>query len=582
MVQATAKKELKVTLADILISQGVITKDQLTQCEADQQTSKASIEQIILNKEFATIESIASALESYYNVPFMDLNSYAIDPEVIKLVPERLARKYKFLPLFKITDNMSIAIVDPRNLFGIDDIRDKIYCDIEVTVSTEDQIFHALDQYYGSTGGETEDLTELVDEIVQSEFGELDEDVEVEKDKEVSLETISEEALEKSPVVKLLNTIILRAIREGVSDIHVQQEEDNMLIRYRLDGALYQASALPKTLRSTLVSRIKVLAGMDIAESRAPQDGRFKVKTDGRAYDFRVNTMPTVYGESVVLRVLDQSTATMKLEQLGFAENSLEIFQSLIDKPNGVILITGPTGSGKTTTLYSALNKINSPDINIITVEDPVEYRLGYIRQTQINVKAGITFATAIRAILRQDPDVVMIGEMRDQETAEIAIQAAMTGHLVFSTLHTNDAPGAVSRLIDMGVEPFLIASSVAGIIAQRLVRGNCKHCTEEYVPNEKLLKDIGIQDKTGIVFTKGKGCDYCRNTGYKGRVGIYEILVIDDKIRDLIIKRETPHVIKQIAIESQNFKTLVMDGVDKVQKGLTSVEEVLSVATAT
>ena len=578
MVQATAKNELKVTLADILISQGVITKDQLSQCEADQKTTEASIEQTILNKEFATIESIANTLESYYKVPFMDLSSYAIDPEVIKAVPERLARKYKFLPLFKITDNMSIAIVDPRNLFGIDDIRDKVGCDIEVTVSTEDQIFQALDQYYGSTS-QTEDLTELVDEIVQSEFGELDDDVEVEKDKEVSLETVSEEALEKSPVVKLLNTIILRAVREGVSDIHIQQEEDVMLVRYRLDGALYQASALPKNLRTTLVSRIKVLAGMNIAESRAPQDGRFKVKTDGRGYDFRVNTMPTVYGESVVLRVLDQSTATMKLEQLGFAQNSLEIFQSLIDKPNGVILITGPTGSGKTTTLYSALNKINAPDINIITVEDPVEYRLKYIRQTQINVKAGITFASAIRAILRQDPDVVMIGEMRDQETANIAIQAAMTGHLVFSTLHTNDAPGAVSRLIDMGVEPFLIASSVAGIIAQRLVRGNCKHCTEEYVPNEKLLKDIGIMDKTGIVFTKGKGCDYCRNTGYKGRVGIYEVLVIDDKIRDLIIKRETPHVIKNNALESQNFKTLVMDGVDKVQKGLTSVEEILTVA---
>lgn len=581
MVQATNRKEVKVTLADILVSQGVMTKDQLTQCVAEQQTSEASFEQVILNMGFATGESIAGALESYYNVPFMDLNSYVIDPEVIKLVPERLARKYKFLPLFKITDNISISIVDPKNLFGIDDIRDKLGCDIEITVSTEDQIFQALNRYYGSTT-ELEDLTDIVDEIVQAEFGDIDEDVEVEKVKEVDLEKVSEKKLAQAPVVKLLNTILYRAIREGVSDIHIQQEEDAMLVRYRLDGILYQASVLPKTLRTTLVSRIKVLSGMNIAESRAPQDGRFKVKTEGREYDFRVSSMPTIYGESVVMRVLDKSTAAVKLEQLGFAEDSLEIYQSLIDKPNGVILITGPTGSGKTTTLYASLSKINSPDINIITVEDPVEYRLRYIRQTQINVKAGITFASAIRAILRQDPDVVMIGEMRDYETAEIAIQAAMTGHLVFSTLHTNDAPGAVSRLIDMGVEPFLIASSVIGVVAQRLVRGNCTRCTESYVPHGKMLRDIGLQDKIGTTFSKGRGCDYCRNTGYKGRVGLYEILVIDDQIRDLVIKRETPHVIAKVAKETQNFKTLVMDGVGKVEKGLTSVEEVLSVATAT
>jgi type IV pilus assembly protein PilB len=271
----------------------------------------------------------------------------------------------------------------------------------------------------------------------------------------------------------------------------------------------------------------------------------------------------------------------LKLEQLGFAEDSLGIYQSLIEKPNGIILMTGPTGSGKTTTLYASLNKINSPDINIITVEDPVEYRLRYIRQTQINPKAGITFASAIRAILRQDPDVIMIGEMRDRETAEIAVQAAMTGHLVFSTLHTNDSPGAVSRLIDMGVEPFLIASSVLGVVAQRLVRANCKHCTENYLPNERLLKSIGLQDQSDITFSKGKGCDHCRNSGYRGRIGIYEILVMDHTIRDLIIKRESPHVIAKVARETQSFKTLVGDGVDKVRNGLTSVEEVLTVATA-
>jgi Type II secretory pathway, ATPase PulE/Tfp pilus assembly pathway, ATPase PilB len=580
MAQTSVKKEVKITLADILVSQGIVTDDQIKQCEVEQQKSDSSIEQIILSKEFATRQDIASALGSYYDTPYIDLDNYDIDTKVLKLVSERLARKYKFLPLFKIVNNLTIAISNPRNLFGIDEIRDMLDCDIEVTVSTEDQILQALDRYYGSTG-KTEDLMGIVDEIVTSEFGDIEEDVEVEKIKEVNLESVSEEMLEKAPVVKLLNTIIHRAIREGVSDIHIQQEEDSMIVRYRLDGILYQAATLPKTLRTTLVSRIKVLSGMNIAESRAPQDGRFKVKSEGSEYDLRVSTMPTVYGECVVMRVLDKSTASMKLEQLGFSENSLGIYQSLIEKPNGIILMTGPTGSGKTTTLYASLNKINSPDINILTVEDPVEYRLRYIRQTQINTKAGITFASAIRAILRQDPDVVMIGEMRDRETAEIAIQAAMTGHLVFSTLHTNDAPGAVSRLIDMGVEPFLIASSVIGVVAQRLIRANCKHCTENYVPNDKLLKSIGLQGQSNITFSKGKGCDYCRNSGYKGRVGLYEILVMENTIRDLIIKRETPHVIAKVAKETQNFKTLVDDGIDKVRNGLTSVEQVLTVATA-
>jgi type IV pilus assembly protein PilB len=580
MVEAVVRKALQVNLAEILLSQGLMTKDQMTLCEIEQQKTEASTEKTILEMKFATNASIAEALEAHYNVPFMALGCYEADPEVIKEVPERLARKYKFLPLFKILDSISVSIVNPRDLYGIDEIRSKLGCNVGITVTTEDQVVTALDKYYGSTGT-MEDLTDLVDEIVQSEFGSFDDELEVEKVKEVNLETVSEEMLEKSPVVKLLNTILLRAIREGVSDIHIQHEEDTMLVRYRLDGVLYQASALPKSLRTTLVSRIKVVSGMNIAESRAPQDGRFNVKAEKRQYDFRVSTMPTVFGESVVMRVLDKSTATVKLGQLGFSEESLNIYQSLIDRPNGIILMTGPTGSGKTTTLYASLNKISSPDINIITVEDPVEYRLKYIRQTQINVKGGITFASAIRAILRQDPDVIMIGEMRDRETVEIAVQAAMTGHLVFSTLHTNSATGAISRLMDMGVEPFLIASSVIGVVAQRLVRSNCKHCTVNYLPGEDLLRNIGLLDSAGMTFSKGKGCDYCRHTGYKGRVGLYEILVIDNQIRDLIIKRESPHVIAEVAKESQNFRTLVLDGVDKVQQGLTSVEEVLSVANA-
>lgn len=578
MIWKEVQKESKMTLADILVSGGVITMDQLKKCQDEQKKSEMPFEQVVLTMEFATRESIANALGTYYDVPYVDMDNYDIDTNVLKLVSERLARKYRFVPLFKITNNLTIAISNPRNLYGIDEIRDILDCDIGVTVSTENQILQSLDRFYGST---VEDLTDIVDEIVHNEFGDFDDEVEVEKIKEIDLETVSEEMLEKSPIVKLLNTIIHRAIREGVSDIHIQHEEDSMLIRYRLDGILYHATTLPKKLHNTLVSRIKVISGMNIAESRLPQDGRFKVKITGREYDFRVSTMPTVAGECVVMRILDKRTATMRLDQLGFSTGSLEIYQSFIEKPNGIVLITGPTGSGKTTTLYASLNRINTPDKNIITVEDPVEYHLSLIRQTQINVKAGVTFAHAMRSILRQDPDIIMIGEMRDRETAEIAIQAAMTGHLVFSTLHTNDAPGAISRLIDMGIEPFLIASSVIGIVAQRLVRANCKHCTETYVPDEKLLKGVGLQDKADITFSKGKGCDYCRNSGYKGRIGLYETLVVDNKIRDLIIKQETPHVIAKVAKETQGFKRLVDDGVDKVEKGLTSVEEILTVASA-
>ena len=578
MIWKETQKESKTTLADILVSGGVITMDQLKKCQDEQKKSEVPFEQALLTMEFATRGSIANALGTYYDVPYVDMDNYEIDTNVLKLVSERLARKYKFLPLFKIINNLTIAISNPRNLYGIDEIRDILDCDIGVTVSTENQILQSLDRFYGST---VEDLTDIVDEIVQNEFDGLDEDIEVEKVKEIDLETVSEEMLEKSPVVKLLNTILHRAIREGVSDIHIQHEEKSMLVRYRLDGILYHATSLPKKLCNTLISRIKVISGMNIAESRLPQDGRFKVKISDREYDFRVSTMPTVFGECVVMRILDKRTATMRLSQLGFSDGSLEIYQSFIEKPNGIVLITGPTGSGKTTTLYASLNRINTPDKNIITVEDPVEYHLSLIRQTQINVKAGITFAYAMRSILRQDPDVIMIGEMRDRETAEIAIQAAMTGHLVFSTLHTNDAPGAISRLIDMGIEPFLIASSVIGIVAQRLVRANCKHCTETYVPGEKLLKGVGLQDRTDITFSKGKGCDHCRKSGYKGRIGLYETLVIDNKIRDLIIKQETPHVITKVAKETQGFRRLVDDGIDKVEQGLTSVEEVLTVASA-
>ena len=572
MILQTVTAGRKNTLADILISQRVLTKEQFDRCQEEQQKSGDLFGHVVLKLGLATEESIAKAVESHYNVPYVDLDHYIIDPQVIKLVPERLAREYKFLPLFETRKTLTIAIADPKNLFGIDEIRDRLGYEIEVTVSTESHILQALDKHYGCV---QEDPSALVDNLLMDERASAEMQVDVEKVKEVDID--GEAVLERTPVVKLLNVVLHRAIREGVSDVHIQPEEDGILVRYRLDGILYQSTTLPKALSASLVSRIKVLSGMNITETRAPQDGRFKVKRESQEYDLRVSTMPTIYGETVVMRILDKSTSAMKLEELGFSENTLEVYQSLIRRPNGIILITGPTGSGKTTTLYASLNMINCPDINILTVEDPVEYRLRLVRQTQVNVKAGVTFASAMKTILRQDPDIVMIGEMRDRETAETAVQAAMTGHLVFSTLHTNDAPGAVSRLVDMGVEPFLIASSVIGVVAQRLVRTNCGRCIQTYTPDEKTLKGIGLQGMASITFSKGSGCEYCRESGYKGRLSLFEILTIDDKIRDLIMNRATPHAIRKHAKETQNFKTLREDGILKVAKGLTSVEEVLT-----
>ncbi|MEE9200641.1 MAG: ATPase, T2SS/T4P/T4SS family, partial [Candidatus Brocadiales bacterium] len=555
MLVETAPAEPKITLADILVSQRVITKDQLKRCEEEQHKTNKSLEEGILKLELVNEESIARALELYYGVPYVNLEHYTVDPEAIKLVPERLARKYKFLPLFKITNAVTIAIADPKNLFGIDEIRDKLGYELEVTVSTEHQILQALDRYYGCV---QEDLSTIIKDLLLNDYKGVEVEVEVEKVRELDVEDTLGEELGQAPLVKLLNMIVDRAIREGVSDVHIQPEEAELIVRYRVDGSLYQASNLPRVFRAGLVSRIKVLSGMNIAETRASQDGRFRVNKEGHEYDLRVSTMPTIYGEAVVMRILDKSSAAMRLDELGFSQNVLDKYEALIEKPNGIMLITGPTGSGKTTTLYASLNKINTAEINIMTVEDPVEYRLRLVRQTQVNVKAGVTFASAMRTMLRQDPDVIMIGEIRDRETAEIAIQAAMTGHLVFSTLHTNDAPGAVGRLVDMGIEPFLIASSVRAVVAQRLVKANCRRCAVSYVPDKRLLKAIGLHDAANMAFLKGKGCDHCRQSGYKGRVSLFEIIEIDDAVRDLILNRSTPHAIRKLVIETQNFRTLV------------------------
>ncbi|RMD85832.1 MAG: type II/IV secretion system protein, partial [Calditrichaeota bacterium] len=409
------------------------------------------------------------------------------------------------------------------------------------------------------------------DEVIQNieeEKPDEEEQTSAEKLKQLSAE---------APVVKLVNLIIAQAILDKASDIHIEPEEKSLRVRYRIDGILHEAFNPPKHLQAAIISRIKILSDLDIAESRVPQDGRFQVSLNGREVDLRVSTLPTVHGENVVLRILDKSSLMIDLEELGFSEDSLKQFKSLLASSYGIILVSGPTGSGKTTTLYSALQSINTPDKNIVTIEDPVEYRLKMIRQSQVNVKAGLTFASGLRAILRQDPDIVMVGEIRDSETAKIAVEAALTGHLVLSTIHTNDAPGGLTRLTEMGVEPFLTASATVGVVAQRLVRRICENCKEPYKPSPAILEELGISQEKERRFYRGVGCEECKNTGYKGRMGIYEIMSMDETLRELTLKQASSDQIKKVAIQ-HGMRTLRQDGLFKAIQGITTLEEVIRV----
>lgn len=484
----------------------------------------------------------------------VDLDSYLIDGKVIDLVPESLAQRYELIPLFKIGNTLTVAMADPHNIHALDEVMLKTGCEVEPVVSTEVQIRRAIDQYYGVSGS--------IEEIVKG---------------------FAEEGPEPlgtgdAPVIRLVDLLMAKAIRDGASDIHLEPDEKGVCTRYRIDGVLHAVGSLPKNLQSAIISRIKVMGNMDIAESRTPQDGRSHIKMEGKEIELRISTFPTIYGENVVIRILDQSSALMGLEDLGFSNRMIRFYETLIKRPHGIILVTGPTGSGKTTTLYASLNSINCCEKNIITIEDPVEYRLNLIRQTQINPKTGVTFATVIRSVLRQDPDVIMVGEIRDLETAQSAVSAASTGHLVFSTLHANDAPGALTRLMDIGVEPYLIASSVVGALAQRLVRTICPKCKERYEPEDKIVKSLRLANAKDLVFYRGKGCKNCRQTGYRGRTALFEILAVDDPIRDLISQRAPSRMIRKVAIETQGMNTLLVDGLKKVIKGITSLDEVMRV----
>ena len=533
------KKEKK-TLAEWLQEQGVIGSKVLEEAKAKERETGKSLRKILVESGALTEEDMVNFIARQMNITRIELGNYLIDPKVIDCVPEVLARKHHLIPVLKIGKNVTCAMADPLNIFALDEIRMKTSLTIEPAVATETEIRKALDEYYGVKGT----MEEVIHGLDEKKLG-------IKEGEEVELKRL-EGIVEEPPVVRLVNMMVMEAVRESASDSHIEPEEDSLSIRFRVDGVLHKKESPPKHFQSAIISRIKVLANLDIAERRKPQDGRFHMKMENKQIDVRVSCVPSIHGENVVMRLLDTSNVILGLDQLGFAKEMLEKYQELLKHPHGIILVTGPTGSGKTTTLYTSLNRLNTQDKNIITVEDPVEYRLAGIRQIQVNPKADLTFANGLRAILRQDPDIIMVGEIRDLETAEIAIQAALTGHLVFATLHTNDAPGAITRLLDMGLESYLISSSLVGVIAQRLVRIFCKDC-------------------------KGKGCKVCLNTGYRGRMGIYELMVPDEQIRKLVTDKASLDEIRH-AVLKIGMKTMREDGLEKVEKGLTSREEVLRV----
>lgn len=533
------RKEKK-TLAEWLQEQGVISPRVLEEARAKERETGKSLRKILVESGALSEEDMVNFIAQQMGITRIELSNYLIDTKVIDCIPEALARKYQLIPVLKIGKNVTCAMVDPLNIFALDEIRMKTNFTIEPAVATETEIRKALDEYYGVKGT----MEEVIQGLDEKKLG-------IKEGEEIELKRL-EGIAEEPPVVRLVNMMVMEAVRENASDIHIEPEEDSLSIRFRVDGILHEKQSPPKHFQSAIISRIKVLANLDIAERRKPQDGRFHMKMENKQIDVRVSCVPIIHGENVVMRLLDSGSVILGLDQLGFSGEMMEKYKKLLQHPHGIILVTGPTGSGKTTTLYTSLNILNTPDKNIITVEDPVEYRLAGVRQIQVNPQADLTFANGLRAILRQDPDIIMVGEIRDLETAEIAIQAALTGHLVFATLHTNDAPGAITRLLDMGLESYLISSSVVGVIAQRLVRIFCKDC-------------------------KGKGCKVCLNTGYKGRRGIYELMIPDEQIRKLIADKAALDEIRQAVLKT-GMKTMREDGLEKVGKGLTSQEEVLRV----
>lgn len=563
----------KKSLGDLLVDEQIITPRQLQKAEEQQKKSNERLEKILVTLGFVTDRDITEVLGKQMGVSFVDLESFEIDPELARSVPEHLARRYKVIPVGQLNNKLSLAMADPLNVVALDDIRLITGFDIVPMIATEEAILRIIDRQFGVTDlAEVEDTVKSID---AADFGDLET---VREDEEIALDKLKE-LVDEAPIVRVVNLIISQAINEKASDIHIEPQPKSVQVRYRIDGVLHDVMSPPKHIQAPMVSRVKIMANMDIAERRLPQDGKIHLKHDNREFDLRVSSIPTVHGEKVVMRILDKSSVMLGLEKLGFFPESREKFEELILKPYGMILVTGPTGSGKSTTLYACLNKLNTGVSNITTIEDPVEYQLTGVNQVQVNEKAGLHFANALRSFLRQDPDIIMVGEIRDTETARIAVEAALTGHLVLSTLHTNDAPSAITRLIEMGIEPFLVASAVIGVMAQRLARVICPNCKEPFTPPPEAVRKfgLGMYGEGEVTFYRGRGCDHCKQTGYKGRTGFYELMLMSDAIRSLVLQKSSSAEIRRLAME-EAMKTLQDDGLRKVMEGYTSIEECLRV----
>jgi len=556
---------------DILIRQGVISPDQLTEAEALVEESGAKLPDALVRLGYATGTEVMQAMAEQHGLEWIDLTDVVIPPSVVELVPESVARENAVLPLSESEGELKVIVSDPLDYDTFDKLRFILNRQIEVVLAPRDAILEAINRHYGQTVGESADsmLQEFTDTAI--DFTETEEDEEI----------ADEDADEASaPIVRLVQLIITEAVQLRASDIHVEPFEDRIRVRYRIDGVLVERDSPPRRLLGAILSRIKILSKLDIAERRRTQDGRIKVTVGDKELDLRVSVIPTNHGQSVVMRILDKDSIKVGLKQLGFSEADFQRFTNLIKRPNGIVLVTGPTGSGKTTSLYAALNELNTPDKKIITAEDPVEYYLPGVNQVEIRHSIGLDFARVIRAMLRQAPNIILVGEMRDLETAEMGIQASLTGHLVFSTLHTNDAPSAITRLIDMGLPAYLVASSLVAVMGQRLVRVVCQKCKEPYIPNETILEAAGITPAMaqGAKFAKGVGCGNCQGSGFRGRMAIFELMTMSSKVRELTFQQATTSEIRQAAV-TEGMSTLYQDGIDKVLRGITTVDEVLRVA---
>jgi type IV pilus assembly protein PilB len=555
-------------LGELLIESGLLTIDKLKDALETQKSTGKRLGEALIDMKIISEEEMAFSLAMQLKIPFIDLIDYSIKNDVIDCIPEEVCQKFMCIPLSMKNSILDVAMADPLDLHIMKDLQFITGYNIQPAISTRSQIMDKLQRYYHPERSITDVAEEFVDDAGLMEFL-PDEEKKIEEEADF-------EAFKDSPFIKMVDLIIRNAIKSGSSDVHIEAQENHVRVRNRIDGVLKDSIKLPKWTQPIIISRIKVLAGLNIAERRLPQDGRIKVKARNVSVDLRVSTLPTYYGEKAVIRILNKEEAFLSMDQLGLNQKNLTILTNFIRRPQGMVLITGPTGSGKTSTLYACMREMKSEEVNIISVEDPVEYELYGVNQVQINEKVGLSFPFILRSILRQDPNVIMIGEIRDEETAEIAVQASMTGHLVISTLHTNDAPAAVTRLIDIGIPPYLIASSLVGIAAQRLVRTICQDCKEEYVPNQDSLARLNLdQNDLPFKFYKGAGCLNCNNTGFKGRTVIEEIMIVGPKIRELIQSSATADTLREAAM-AMGMTTLGMSGMKKIERGITTIEEVL------